>query len=613
MDVFSKLASELSQKERQEFLAGLISDGSKAIEEASEYHISYLSPQPIQEEIENLSFWEKIFIFFDRLFSRKKTEEIVQTKLLNRLAKKLYAKNKAITKERIYLTPIMKQAIEELISVAKFFNVPLSAQKGEIHAFYAFLARITLIDHYAYLEQNLDPDLIAKKIDDYSEKSIRQELDLMFERLMQNIDLRQKEIMNENTQVLYLLKLFCQIRLDLFLNSFNMGVEKNCCEIGIAGKYLTELCSILYSLNFSGDSSLFEALYLFPYFVDGRMNHISRSEMDSWISKAYEMLSLLGDIVQRLSLRDITACCTGNYSYKPELAGGGDEWFSSYKRYWKIYANGKLAEFNTKMACKKQLEICNEFFKMDNFPWMKYFGIAWREKYHEFPFSGALLSLCLQIGKMIKEKMAYNLKIIIGEGLFYKKQNHEEFAEAFELVEETSARIQAIEEKAREFLRASHRSRQDEIEMEEDSNPPERKEDSPNSTSSAESEEKTGDKPSVVVPDEAGNSSEKEKERIFSPDFIMRTKIETEKDFAKIVDPTVNDFHVSLTTLYNVLDGILYGEVGGRFDTVSNLAYLGGGRSKIFIANIKQNLVDLQKMEELLKGLRKFEMAMNHR
>lgn len=625
VDVFNRLSSQLSHSERQKFLDSLLINSHDTFSnfDGCEYHMSYDPPTPIEEEIANLSFIERIIIWFDKLFSHKTTQEAISDRLLGNLAKKVALRDKTITRDLVYITDVMKSHLMEVSNIAKFFATAVDISKQEESAFYAFLGRVTLYDHYEVLSKSLDASVVAKQLGTTDEQTIRENLDTKFERLMENIDLRRKEIMLENAHSLYLLKALCKIKFENFFDYFVVGPNKNYCATNVGAKFLENLSSILYAINFSGDSSLFEALYLFHYFVDGQLESVSDEALKRWVENAYMQLAKLGELVQTMGLRDITACCLKQYSYKPELAGGGDDWFYSYKRFWKVYSREKLKVFNARVDFDKQISDCCDFLKFRTFPWLKYYGNVWKERYKNYPENGAALALGVAITSHIKEKMSYYFKILISEGQFYKKQNHDELEAAYSDILLFPSLIDILDAKAYHFLRFNYDSKEFILALEDGETSPQAKEEAIATENEVQASKEEQDETKLGIKDGADSENLPSEDKMDSDNppstatangqksflsynitLLEKLRVASKKDFTKVSGKLAKEFLLILNTVVDVLNGVLYGEVGGKFDTVSNLAYLGGsGRSQIFIAALKQYLNDLQSLKRYLEKL----------
>ncbi len=63
----------------------------------------------------------------------------------------------------------------------------------------------------------------------------------------------------------------------------------------------------------------------------------------------------------------------------------------------------------------------------------------------------------------------------------------------------------------------------------------------------------------------------------------------------------IEDVYSGLRIMSDVLDGILFGEVGGRFDTISNLGQIGGRSNKKFLAQLETVLEEIQMARDNLK------------
>lgn len=605
-DVFGRLATELTRKERQDFLSGLLKEAQGAVEPV-EYHIAYENPPAVEEELSQLSFLQRLFLWFDQVVSGKKGDVVFREQLLKRSARRLAAKNNSISKDRLFLTPQFRVELEELQRIARYFLDTVTQSMTHRTAFYAFMGRVTLDDHFHTLVKTIDPQRAAARIGSAEEFAVKEELDHSLDRLMNSIDLRRREVMQDNSRVLYMLQKFCSYNFEGFLSAFSSGPGGSSCEVSFAGKHLKRLSSILYSLDFSGEATLFESLYLFSYHADDRMDQVDRDEMQRWINGAYDMINRLSEITGRLSLRDLTACCLGEYLYQPERLGGGDDWFASYKKFWTIYKQDKVKQFITRVRFDQHLDECRRFLELERFPWLKYFGRGWKEAAGSYPPLSASLAFCSAAASMIKEKMGYSLKIVLGEGQFYKKQNYEEFLEAFELMMLTPERAATIDDKCFKFLASEHF--QGELNSGGAHSPAATgaeagaAAEAGEADQSAVSEADLLDDGQVESSTENGNGELSAEEQAADDDKLAFLPVTSSRELFRVADKSVRDFRQSISVSAAVMRGILFGEVGGRYDTLSNLAYLGGSRSQLFIDKLKGFMVEIDNVMELLDML----------
>ncbi|THB64584.1 MAG: hypothetical protein D6B26_04750 [Spirochaetaceae bacterium] len=62
----------------------------------------------------------------------------------------------------------------------------------------------------------------------------------------------------------------------------------------------------------------------------------------------------------------------------------------------------------------------------------------------------------------------------------------------------------------------------------------------------------------------------------------------------------VDDVLGSLRMLANIIDGILFGEVGGRFDTIANLGQINGRANKVYLQQLERVLKEIGQARDWL-------------
>ena len=71
----------------------------------------------------------------------------------------------------------------------------------------------------------------------------------------------------------------------------------------------------------------------------------------------------------------------------------------------------------------------------------------------------------------------------------------------------------------------------------------------------------------------------------------------------RIILDTISNY----TMLINILDGILYGQVGGKFDSISNMKSIGGRENHEVVSSWRFSLNKLNKAIDLLKEVSQLE------
>ena len=75
------------------------------------------------------------------------------------------------------------------------------------------------------------------------------------------------------------------------------------------------------------------------------------------------------------------------------------------------------------------------------------------------------------------------------------------------------------------------------------------------------------------------------------------------------VEMIIHSVQDHLGLLINVVKGILYGESGGRFDTLSNISYIGGSENAKLIDRLSESLKQAEETQRIINELYDLERA----
>ncbi|RKX79179.1 MAG: hypothetical protein DRP87_03925, partial [Spirochaetes bacterium] len=252
---------------------------------------------------------------------------------------------------------------------------------------------------------------------------------------------------------------------------------------------------------------------------------------------------------------------TGKINYHPEDRAGGEDWFALYIQFWKIRLERRFRTFS---ADRKKRELINEilsFIKLGKLPSMEYYCTGSRndsdiQPRHEMSL-GFLLGFLEQV---FLPGMNKTLKLLLIDGDFYKDINREEFTDAYNNIYNISDQIKRIE-----F--------------------------------------------NISPAGEAGKAIENVRKELITPS-LKRRKIQgivrgVDSEAKKVIINAIENLKI----LENVLHGILYGEVGGRYDTISNLGYIGGRENKRVIEDFKRVLSKTIQTGEYLRSIYDLEIS----
>ncbi len=600
-DVFQKLSAELSNKERQKILSDILKNAEDRVV-PSAYHYSSDMPLDIEEQEARLNFIQRFIVWLHSLIYRKEKSVALKEYIIQQMVRRLSTKTGLITRDRLYLTPIFYKNLQKIAEVATFFKPSVLPSLEHQSSFYAFLGRVVLTDHYNALVSALVTQKISLKSGIIEESAIKKRVDQQFESLMGALNTKEKDRMSENAAMLVMLQELCSFEFKEFLSLFKTGPGASSCLVASASKYLKKLSKILSNIDYEGGASLFEALYLFVYYVDDRMDEVYRDPFEKWMRRAFGMILQLQKIIHDLSLRDLTACVLEDYFFHVPNMDRGSNWFHFYYKFWSRYKDREVHRFlvikrfeNHRVECIRQL-------KLSKFPELKYYGVEWSQLYEQQAPFASTLAWCGTLAKWIDQKMGYTFKMLVGEGQFYKRQNQQEFLDALEIILATPKRMKKIDEATETYFNS----------------PVFKKEMGVKSKSLLATENETDGKSDgdielssyteeALLNMRAGKWDAANKKRTGLAQSASgeepSDEIQSRLDLERKVDRTVKEFKESLFTLTHLLRGILYGQGEGSYDTLSNLSYLGGSSNDAFVSKLKIYLDDIDYHYQALNKL----------
>lgn len=191
---------------------------------------------------------------------------------------------------------------------------------------------------------------------------------------------------------------------------------------------------------------------------------------------------------------------------------------------------------------------------LEELPRLDYYNNEYIGSQAKLKYELSLPFLVAFVNQVLAKELNRILKVILIDAEFYKDQNRQEFTDAYNSLMRVPELVQKVEY-------------------------------------------------DLTAAGDTGKALEIVRHEVIPPP-LKRKKIENlireeEEEIRKLVRQAQNNLHL----LGNVLTGVLHGEVGGKYDTVSNLAYLGGRENKKLRSSIQEGIVTLREAEELLASL----------
>ncbi len=547
--VFDRLAREISRDERRSLLMK-IGDTQDLTEEPMRLDDASTGQQVVLDrEFAELSFFARIRIILIGLFTGRSRHKMTEEYLLHKIQRKVEkASSGLIEYHRELVSPKMYQSIAKLRSAMDVFRRPLlRAMEGDKPDFYALLGKLEFEDIEIRLENEPDPEKLSNVTPDALPVEIKRQMDSIFDGIMGDIVPDRRRRMSAHTTTLARLKTLVRYPYERILNLFPPG------EHGAGGPAslhklkdpLLELGDALHAFKSPPSTTLLETLFLFEL-QDRISDSDDRLEME--LTERMDRASAALDIVRKINSEipwtNLLKTLAEDIQYAPRPVAGGDDWFRVFKTFWRERLMIKYHVWSDRKRLFEILRGLTVLWGLDLIsPVPGYRGVEFPDNIqprHESSFA-AVRTLFLDI---FQGRLYHALNLVKIDGKFYKKDNRREYDEVF-------GRFLKIPDKIRSF---ENRLRPE---------------------------------------GEYGiRHAELRREASTGEDTVSRLQdliLQMDRDSQNIVIPLIGD----LTAMARILKGILAGN-GGSYDTLSNMAEIGGQGNSTFRINLQEvlNIVD---------------------
>lgn len=556
--VFRQLSSRLSPKEREDLLQKIRKAASYSTEPFL-VETENRAPVDIEHEYEQLGLISKIIIFFISLFSSRERNSVAEEYLVKRLMQEIQREHpNLIDVSGSAALSTMYREIESLENAASVFLTPLqTALEGAKQEFTAFLAGFEMEVLHEQLEEAVDPFANPEQFEGRENEEIKKELRLRLEDLFLDVTESQRTSVGQQLFTLETLLRFCRFPFNKVLKKFSRREidGEMACGLDTLKEQLLNLEQIVFSLRVPPETVTLEALFLFLY-----RKEVAGSEenVEDKIAKQLERTGLamqrLRQFHRNVPLNDILKYVLRDLNHFPEGGSGKSDWFIQYKEYWHEILERRWKTCIEERKKKQIIKDAAKFLQEPVFPLLHRYRDGTHSLLFHPRYQYSLAFLYHYTRKFLGQVFRRELQTILIDGEFYKGQNRQDFTDSYNTLFQLEGRVHFIEDSL--------------------------------------SEENSLGKRIIAV----------DKELLTKP--LKKTKIENvvevmERENEQILRSCIS----GLTEMYNVVNGILYGEVGGRYDTLSNLSYLGGSDNKGFKKKLDVLVTNLSEAKDHLNNV----------
>ena len=538
--VFNRLISELTQGERLDMINKM-------------RHIVPINDLPLKEEVlteeydyeksyHNFSFFEKIIIFFTVLFSSREREKVIESLSMDNLSRQLERSSPDLINynKKIFLNKFLLE-IEKLQDSLTIIRDTLSLimRSGESE-FIAFLVGLHFPEIEAKLLNEIDPQKTSDDLDFDNSFQLKRHIEFRIDEILAEIDADKKKIIYREIKNLHVLNTLSVFNFDKIISAFTTvdGEESATCGFIDIRKSLHQLLDILFSLNVSPSADTLDAVFMFGYELLNSDNDLEKI-LQINLEEANITLDTIRKFNSKIPLESILCLVNRNMNFHPVHIGGAEDWYALFRRFW-YKKFDKMMEIYTEGEKRHQLEEDAGFFlNISTKPVLSNYkkGLWGKELHIKYEVSAGFINAFMS-GVFIRE-LIKPLKLVLIDGQFYKEQNRMDYNKSYRTITDTVDILKKLDNSL--AVRGEYYELVKKIESKESS------------------------KDSIA---------EQVEEVINSVD----------KEFEKIIV----SFNAALRLLIDVISGIVQGEMGGIYDTLSNLGYIGKGENKNLTSQLNE-------------------------
>jgi hypothetical protein len=554
--VFGRLASTLSLDDRRSLLEKLNaqSGGPQVLYEGEDALEAETGDS--REKYAALPWFYRLFYWFIGLFKGKTPPQVFQDRQIAQIGHLIEAQSPGIYDyAQDLLLPAFYEAVTELKTGARFFYDALDMSVNrDRDAFYAFLASLEMEDIHRMLLEATAPQKIAEQRCGASESALRQ---LGFQAMEDGIAAigdDRRVAMYHNARTLNCLKELASFLFDRLLVSFstkNARGRGKVCSAHLVNNYLRNLNDILYSIKESPPMTLLEALFIFILQDQAPAPEFNmEDEIKNLLSRAQRALELIRNFNKTVPLNRILRCAEKDINIVPKTISGGEDWFSSYKEYWRRTVEEQFNDYFRNHRYRELMQEFEVFFEGAELRLLS--GAESEGNPPGIPCKGAFCLAFLRTfhSVLFLPRLNLVLRPILIDGDFFKKENFTEFSESYDALYKADEVIRRFEG---DISNAGDLGKQH----------------------------------AAAKMDMSSLSVKRHK--------IQLVENEASDEAKKIID-RIRD---AITLMTKVLGGILTKSPDGKFDTLSNLADM-SGKTDTFTTGVSNTIKTLAKTLELM-------------
>lgn len=538
--------------------SGVEMAGAEALEAEPELTID------VESIYEQMGLLRRLIVVLVAMFTGRDRLAVVEGQLLNDLRHRVASRCTDYDGVRDQLQISALKSFRTLAESARHFAAPLSRVMGrERGPFIAFLAGLHAPDVQQRLLVDADPFSVGKKSPDLKDHEVKRESVTAMEESLGTLPADIRNRIYHDVRALHHLMSLASFPFERLLGEFSPIAAGEAVPVPLSRitEELGKLAGIVGGLR-PGPSAVFlEALSVYQEQErleesDEQVEGMLQRDVDAGNEAYREIVAFAG----RYPVSDLERLALANIHWRSLPLAGGEDWFAVWKGFWKE----RIERLSRRFSYKRQLEsLVAEALdvlavsEVREFPGYPPCDLDSPAKH------GLSLGFLRTIfGEVYPNELQGPLTILYRDGEFYKADNRSEFDDTLREIEHVRIEVANLEVRLQ-----------------------------PGGELGMLWAQATG---GTLTPEGAMERQE-----------ILANQIDA--DASAVMRRMIN----ALRSIGNVLEGVLYGNVGGRFDTVSNLGQLGAPDPKALtrrletahvrcnaITNLLSEMVNLESLQQ---------------
>lgn len=561
--VFDRLVLDLSSRERYDLLEKIRSHKG-----VSEEPLIEKSEEPEEEinfetEYQKFNIFRKFIIFILSIFTGKNKNILVESHLLKKLASKIRSKYPGL------INFSKKQLLRGMLAELESLHLHISSLKDSFQAtlgtersdFLAFLISLELEEVQQRIIEETEPFSLFESGHFTEVAEVRGEMEKRFNKIIEDISREDRRKIYHSVFALtrfYQLSSFDFDEMNSLFAKSQFG-GRGVLSFSVARNKLMRLCDLIQSVHFPPPSNALKAVFLFSNYEKIGDPYLNlNAQLDRFLKEADITFSAIRRFNKKVPLPDIIKCMLRNYNYKPEILKGGEDWFVLFRNFWDKQFDKIFKSFYKEKKMKVFITESLSFLNMEYFRKLEYYTLEIAYNPYSLKHYLSLLFIKNFYEKIFLPRLNKALNVLFINGNFYKKENRTSFTDAYNGMTTVYEKIHTLDK-------------------------------------------------SVSPEGELGIEIEAAKNEVIKTQPVKRKAHQIFKEINARTKLIIEEAVSHYTMLINILDGILHGQVGGKFDSISNRKSIGGRENHEIVSSWRNSLNKLNKALELLRDVYQLE------